>query len=139
MENSTKQKLSKETLELIEELQDSYGLEREDLLSFIKEHGEDNFNDYADTYYELLETKDQQIIDDWLEIFSIEDIEHLEENYEGQWESGADYAENTCTEFGYIPHDIPTWIKIDWEETWDDGLSWDYSISDNGHVFRTSW
>ena len=139
MENSTKQKLSKETLELIEELQDSYGLEREDLLSFIKEHGEDNFNDYADTYYELLETKDQQIIDDWLEIFSIEDIEHLEENYEGQWESGADYAENTCTECGYIPHDIPTWIKIDWEETWDDGLSWDYSISDNGHVFRTSW
>ena len=139
MENSTKQKLSEETLELIEELQDSYDLEREDLLSFIKEHGEDNFNDYADTYYELLETKDQQIIDDWLEIFRIEDIEHLEENYEGQWDSGADYAEHTCNECGYIPKDIPTWIKIDWEETWDDGLSWDYSISDNGHVFRTSW
>ena len=139
MENSTKQKLSKETLELIDELQDSYGLEREDLLAFIKEHGEDNFNEYADTYYELLETKDQEIIDDWLEIFSIEDIEHLEENYEGQWETGADYAENTCTECGYIPRDMPAWIKIDWEETWDDGLSWDYSISDNGHVFRTSW
>ena len=139
MENSTKQKLSEETLELIEELQDSYDLEREDLLSFIKEHGEDNFNDYADTYYELLETKDQQIIDDWLEIFRIEDIEHLEENYEGQWDSGADYAEHICNDCGYVPNDMPTWIKIDWEETWDDGLSWDYSISDNGHVFRTSW
>mgnify|MGYP005701457869 FL=1 len=139
MENSTKQKLSKETLELIEELKDSHELEQEDLLAFIEEHGEDNFNEYADTYYELLETNDQEVIDDWLEIFRIEDIEHLEENYEGQWETGADYAENTCTECGYIPRDMPAWIKIDWEETWDDGLSWDYSISDNGHVFRTSW
>jgi len=139
MENSTKQKLSKETLELIEELKDSHELEREDLLAFIKEHGEDNFNEYADTYYELLETNDQEVIDDWLEIFRIEDIEHLEENYHGRWDSGADYAENFCNDCGYIPKDMPTWIKIDWEETWEDGFSWDYSISDNGHVFNTSW
>ena len=139
MENSTKQKLSKETLELIEELKDSHELEQEDLLAFIEKHGEDNFNEYADTYYELLETNDQEVIDDWLEIFRIEDIEHLEENYHGRWDSGADYAENFCNDCGYIPKDMPTWIKIDWEETWDDGLSWDYSISDNGHVFRTSW
>ena len=139
MENSTKQKLSKETLELIEELKDSHELEQEDLLAFIKEHGEDNFNEYADTYYELLETNDQEVIDDWLEIFRIEDIEHLEENYHGRWDSGADYAENFCNDCGYIPKDMPTWIKIDWEETWEDGFSWDYSISDNGHVFNTSW
>ena len=139
MENSTKQKLSEETKEKIFELNDSYDVSELDLFAFIEEHGEDNFNEYADTYYELLETNDQEVIDDWLEIFRIEDIEHLEENYHGQWDSGADYAEHTCNECGYIPKDMPTWIKIDWEETWDDGLSWDYSISDNGHVFRTSW
>ena len=139
MENSTKQKLSEETKEKIFELNDSYDVSELDLFAFIEEHGEDNFNEYADTYYELLETNDQEVIDDWLEIFRIEDIEHLEENYYGQFHSGADYAEHTCNECGYIPKDMPTWIKIDWEETWDDGLSWDYSISDNGHVFRTTW
>jgi len=139
MSNQTLNKLSEETKEKIFELNDSYDVSELDLLTFIGEHGEDNFNEYADTYFELLETKDQEIIDDWLEIFSIQDIEYLEENYEGQWDSGADYAENICTECGYIPHDIPTRIKLDREETWNDGLSWDYSISDNGHVFRTSW
>ena len=139
MSNQTSNKLSEETKEKIFELNDSYNVSELDLLTFIEEYGEDNFNEYANTYYELLENYSQEVIDDWLDIFRIEDIENLEENYHGQWDSGADYAEHTCNDCGYIPHDMPTWIKIDWEETWEDGLSWDYSISNNGHVFRTSW
>ena len=139
MSNQTLNKLSEETKEKIFELNDSYDVSELDLLTFIGEYGEDNFNEYADTYYELLENYSQEVIDDWLDIFRIEDIENLEENYHGQWDSGADYAEHICNDCGYIPNDMPTWIKIDWEETWEDGLSWDYSISNNGHVFRTSW
>ena len=67
------------------------------------------------------------------------DLSGIRENYNGQWDSGAEFAEDICEGCGYIPRDLPTWIKIDWEETWEDGLSWDYSITKNGHVFNTSW
>ena len=137
MANSTQQ-LSQETLELINELQESYDLTENELLDYIKEYGEDTFKYYAQTYYELLE-EDSSKVEAWLEIFQMEDIDHLEENYNGQWDSGAEFAESICEDCGYIPRDLPTWIKIDWQETWEDGLSWDYSISKNGHVFRTSW
>ena len=137
MTNSTQQ-LSQETLELINELQESYDLTENELLDYIKEYGEDTFKYYAKTYYELLE-EDSSKVEAWLKIFQMEDIDHLEENYNGQWDSGAEFAESICEDCGYIPRDLPTWIKIDWEETWEDGLSWDYSITKNGHVFNTSW
>ena len=136
MTNSTQQ-LSQETLELIDELQESYDLTENELLDYIKEYGEETFNDYGKIYYELLE-EDSSKVEAWLEVFQMEDIDHLEENYNGQWDSGAEFAEDICEGCGYIPRDLPTWIKIDWEETWEDGLSWDYSIQD-GHVFRTAW
>ena len=137
MTNSTQQ-LSQETLELIDELQESYDLTENELHDYIKQYGEEAFNDYGKTYYELLE-EDSSKVEAWLKIFQMADIEFLEENYHGKWDSGADFAESICEDCGYIPRDLPTWIKIDWEETWEDGLSWDYSISKNGHVFRTSW
>ena len=136
MANSTKQ-LSQETLELIDELQESYDLTENELLDYIKQYGEEAFNDCGKTYYELLE-EDSSKVEAWLKIFQMADIEFLEENYYGKWDSGADFAESICEECGYIPRDLPTWIKIDWQETWEDGLSWDYSIQD-GHIFRTTW
>tara|TARA_R100000278_G_C5343606_1_gene119184 strand:- start:56 stop:466 length:411 start_codon:yes stop_codon:yes gene_type:complete len=136
MTNSIQQ-LSQETLELIDELQESYDLTENELLDYIKVYGEEAFNDCGEIYYKLLE-EDSSKVEAWLKIFQMADIEFLEENYHGKWDSGADFAESICEECGYIPRDLPTWIKIDWEETWKDGLSWDYSIQD-GHVFRTSW
>jgi len=34
--------------------------------------------------------------------------------------------------------DMPYWVAIDWEKTWDDGLSWDYTFN-NGYVFCNNW
>ena len=136
MANSTQQ-LSQETLELIDELQESYDLTENEILDYIKQYGEEAFNDCGRIYFELVEC-DSSKVEAWLKIFQMADIKFLEENYHGQWDSGADFAQNICEECGYIPNDLPTWIKIDWEETWEDGLSWDYSIQD-GHVFCTSW
>ena len=94
MANSTKQ-LSQETLELIDELQESYDLTENELLDYIKEYGEETFNDYGKIYYELLE-EDSSKVEAWLKIFQMEDIDHLEENYHGQFDSGAEFAESIC-------------------------------------------
>jgi len=38
---------------------------------------------------------------------------------------------------GYVHNDLPYWIAIDWEETWNN-LEYDYSES-NGYIFSNNW
>ena len=65
------------------------------------------------------------------------DIEHLGDAYMGHHGSGAEFAESFVSDCGYIQHDLPYWIAIDWEETWDN-LSYDYSES-NGYIWNNNW
>ena len=58
------------------------------------------------------------------------DIEDFKQNYCGQWDSGADYAENLAEECGDIPKDFPSWLLIDWAASWDCNLSHNYHTSD---------
>ena len=39
--------------------------------------------------------------------------------------SGAEFAEQIASDCGYITRDLPSWIEIDWQESWDN-LSYDY-------------
>ena len=54
-----------------------------------------------------------------------EAFEHFEELYQGQYETGGDFAESICQELGYI-RDLPAWVSVNWQETWDNALSYDY-------------
>ena len=47
------------------------------------------------------------------------------------------YDQDTVTDGGYIQTDLPYWIAIDWEETWEN-LSYDYSEA-NGFIFSNNW
>ena len=65
--------------------------------------------------------------------------------YQGQHETGANFAENICIELGYI-RDLPPWVAVDWEKTWEDALSNDYveidcDMSDYtyGHIFSNNY
>ena len=49
----------------------------------------------------------------------------------------AEFAENFLNDCYGMP-DMPYWVAIDWEKTWDDGLSWDYTFS-SGYVFSNNW
>ena len=82
---------------------------------------------------EKIKEYDQDTVDAFLEDFDISDISHLSDAYYGQYDSEEEFAENFVTECYGLP-DMPSWIKIDWEETWEDGLSWDYTFYD-GYVF----
>lgn len=67
-------------------------------------------------------------------------IDDFREAYQGVWDSGAAFAENIAEECGEIPKDLPNWIVIDWEASWNCNLRHDYftGTDDSGdlHIFR---
>ena len=119
-------------LKYLEELLEE-GEDRSEMEAFIEEHGHKDFYDHFDEYREAVKEFDQDTVDAFLEDFDISDISHLSDAYYGQYDSEEEFAENFVTECYGLP-DMPSWIKIDWEETWEDGLSWDYTYT-NGYVF----
>ena len=71
--------------------------------------------------------------------YGIETLEQFEDSYQGQYRSGAEFAENLCDECGYLGSNqgTPDFIlnHIDWETVWSNELRFDYFEVD-GHFFR---
>ena len=113
------------------------GEDRDEMEAFIEEHGHKDFYDHFDEYREAVKEFDQDTVDAFLEDFDIEDISRLSDAYYGCFDSEEEFAENYVTECYGMP-DFPSWIAIDWKETWEDGLSWDYTFYD-GFVFSNNF
>lgn len=64
-------------------------------------------------------------------------IDDARDAFHGTAESFAEFAENTAQECGVIPKDLPSWIVIDWEASWNCNLRFDYSTSrdDSGTIW----
>ena len=114
------------------------GHDKDEMKEFIETHGNSDFLCYYEDYARMVDEYDQETVDAFLEEFDLMDVEHLQDAYYGQYSSEAEFAENFVTDMGYAQHDMPYWIAIDWEKTWDDGLSWDYTFN-NGYVFCNHW
>jgi len=84
-----------------------------------------------ETINELLEDYDAAAIEAFIELYGEENVGSFEDAYQGEYESGAHYAESLVSDCYCV--DIPGFVVIDWEATWDQ-LYYDYSIED-GHVF----
>ncbi len=123
-------------LEHLESLIDQ-GEDRSEMEAFIEEHGHKDFYLYFEDYRQAVHEFDQETVDSFLEVFDLMDIEHLGDAYMGYHESGAAFAESFVSDVGYIQHDLPYWIAIDWEETWSN-LEYDYSES-NGYIWNNNW
>ena len=129
----TDEELAKERFdELLEDGNDS-----DEMKEFIEEHGHKDFALYYEDYTRMVEEYNQETVDSFLEVFDMMDVEHLQDAYMGHYRSGAEFAEDTVTDGGYIQTDLPYWIAIDWEETWEN-LSYDYTES-NGYIFSNNW
>ena len=113
------------------------GHDSDEMKEFMEEHGHKDFYLYYEDYCQALAEFDQQTVDSFLEVFDLMDIEHLGDAYMGHHGSGAEFAESFVSDCGYVHNDLPYWIKIDWEETWEN-LSYDYSES-NGYIFTNNW
>ena len=82
---------------------------------------------------------DSPASDEFIEDFDVGTIENFEDMYQGQYDSGADFAEQIATDCGYITRDLPSWIEIDWQKTWDNALSYDYTELIGGHIFNNNY
>ena len=78
-----------------------------------------------------LENYSAEAVAAFIELYGEENVEHFEDAYQGEYESGAHYAESLVSDCYGL--DVPGFVVIDWEATWDQ-LYYDYSIED-GHVF----
>ena len=133
--------MQEETQELLDEYNEEYCWEYNDMVDFIKEYGEKDFREYYETYNRLVDDYGQNLVDEFIEDFDVSTIENFEDMYQGQYDSGADFAKQIATDCGYIKSyqgDLPSWIEIDWEKTWDN-LSYDYTELLGGHIFNNNY
>jgi len=132
-------KMEQETQELLDEYNELYCWEYNDMVDFIKEYGETMFLTHYETYHRLVEDYGQGLVDEFAEEFDIDSVEHFEESYQGQM-TGAEFAESIAIDCGYVKSyqgDLPSWIEIDWKASWDN-LSYDYTEI-NGHIFSNNF
>ena len=128
--------MEQETQELLDEYNETYCWEYNDMVDFIKEYGEKKFRDYYEDYYRAIEDLGEDIVNAFIEVFYIESIGNIEESYQGQM-TGSEFAQQIASDYGYVRGDLPSWIEIDWEESWDN-LSYDYCEQD-GYIFSQNF
>ena len=107
------------------------------MVDFIKEHSEEEFVHHYETYNRLCEDYGKELVDSYVEIYNTNGINYFEESYQGEYRSGAEFAEQIASDCGYVKDNLPSWIEIDWEKTWDN-LSYDYTEID-GHIFSNNY
>ena len=121
--------------DLLKELSED-GHDLDEMKEFIETHGHKDFVLYYEDYARMVDEYDQETVDAFIEEFDLMDVEHLSDAYMGQYRSGAEFAEYFVSDCYGLP-DMPYWIAIDWEETWEN-LSYDYTES-NGYIFSNNW
>ena len=120
---------------LLEDLLEE-GEDRDEMEAFIEQHGHKDFYLYFEDYRQAVKEYDQETVDSFIEVFDLMDVDHLSDAYYGHYRSGAEFAESFVSDCYGLP-DMPYWVSIDWEETWEN-LSYDYTES-NGYIFSNNW
>ena len=128
---------SEETKELIDELV-ADGNDYDVLEDFIKEYSESHFIDYIEEYLQAVDEYDEEVVESFLEIFDIDSIGNLSESYQGQYDSGAEFAQQFAEDCCMVPRDMSGWIEIDWKASWDN-LDYDYTEGSGGHIFSQNF
>ena len=105
--------MQEETQELLDEYNELYDWEYNDMCDFIENYSEEDFREHYETYNRLCDDYDKNLVDEFIENYDTDAIEHFEEMYQGQYDSGAEFAEMIASDCGYVSRDMPSWIEID--------------------------
>ena len=122
--------------ELFKELE-ADGIDADEMQEFIDEHGHKDFVQYFEDYHQAVEEWDKEIVDSFIEEFELSAVDRISDAYHGSWRNGAEFAEQMVQDCGYINQELPYWIEVDWEKTWDN-LSYDYTEI-NGYIFSNNF
>ena len=127
---------SEETQTQIEEfLEDHFGWDEDQLVDFVETHGEENFKLYFEEYADMVDDIGIQVVESYLENFDIADVSNCRDAYQGQYESGAEFAQQMAEDWGDVGRNTASWIEIDWSASWDNLSQYDYVESTDGHIF----
>ena len=131
-----KETLKPATVEFIEEncIEGEYALD--DALEFIDEHGEDDFLTFYDIYIEQGERCGYDTVDAFIKENGIVNVESCQDAFVGCYSSEAAFVEEYIEEFSDT--EIPAWLVIDYQMTWEASLRFDYDFVD-GYVFRSDF
>jgi antirestriction protein len=124
-----------DTVAKIEELvSESYALE--DILEFIDNYSEGDFVTYYEDYVTAGENIGYAQVDAFVAYHGLDCVEHAEEAYQGEYDSEAAFAEEFCYQMG---HDVPAFVVVDWQATWESGLRYDYDFLGDLYVFSRNF
>jgi len=90
-----------------------------------------------DTEADLRERYSDEAVDAFLVLWGEDDLEYFEEAYQGEFRDGAEFAEQIVGDCYGMPRDLPSFVEIDWEATWEN-LRYDYCERD-GFIFSVNW
>ncbi len=124
LSSNYKEVFNKETVEIIHDLTDVY-YELDECLAFIDKYGEENvkhLEDYLVAVNNLGCDDAKEIIDRWVDNNGIAYVEGVDELYMGNFEDVEDFIDA----LELIDYDIPSWLVIDYEATWDSAIRFDY-------------
>ena len=93
-------------------------------------------DEYQEKYDDLCNNYSKDAVDAFLEIYDEDDLNGFEDSYQGGYESEAEFAEQFTTDVYGL--DLPSFVIVDWQATWDQGLRYDYDFQD-GYVFSSNW
>ena len=128
-----KEVLNTETVEKIDELlEDCYALD--DMLEFIDQHNESDFVAYYGEYCRCGEAIGYEAVDAYIEEQGcVSYVDSCDDKYRGCYDSEADFAEEFYSEM----YDIPCELVVDWEQTWEQNLRYDFTSCDDGTSYRS--
>ena len=130
---------SEETQTLIEEfLENTFGWDEDELVAFVERFGEEKFKLYFEEYADMVDDIGNEIVEAFLDNFDIADISSCRDAYQGQYENGAEFAQQLAEDCCDVPRNMSSWIEIDWKASWDN-LDYDYVESIDGHIFSQNF
>ena len=126
---------SEETQTQIEEfLENTFGWDEDELVAFVERFGVEKFKLYFEEYADMVDDIGNEIVEAFLDNFDIADISSCRDAQQGQYENGAEFAQQLAEDCCEVPRDMSSWIEIDWKASWDN-LTYDYVESEDGHMF----
>ena len=137
LSSNYKEVFSKEVVEKIEELSE-YSYELDDLIDFVDTYGEDKIEyveDYLDVVNNIFSDDPKDVVDRYVADTGLEYIQGADEMYEGNYES----VEQFIDDRELIDHEIPSWVVIDYERTWDSALRFDFEKIDDPNFGYDFW
>lgn len=91
--------------------------------------------EYQEDYDRLVDLYNQDAVDAFIELYGEECLDSFEDAYQGEYDSEADFAEQFTTE---VYGDIPAYVVVDWDATWNSNLRYDFDY-EGGFIFNRNF